>query len=335
MFNAIFAGRSDSSLFNNVYNDDVKQILYRNLNFAKIQLEYDNFKENKDILKSIEYIFAYWGMPHFSEQEISEYFPSLKAIFYSAGSVQGFALPFINCGVKVFSAAPGNAIPVAEFASAQIILANKGYYQGVIKYKNEGCQSAHSYCHSFSGNYGNKIGILGAGMIGKEVIRILKSYNLQLFVFDPFLSIEKANELGVRLTSLQDIFSECSVISNHLANKIQTQGLLNYSLFSKMQDKCTFINTGRGAQVVESDLIRSLKEKPNRTALLDVTFPEPPIEGNELYNLGNVFLTPHIAGSMNNEIARMGIDMCEEYLAFSEGKPTRYEVTLEMLKIIA
>ena len=72
-----------------------------------------------------EYIFSTWGMPSFTEEEIKTYLPALKAVFYGAGSVQGFARPFLHSGVKVFSAWAANAVPVAEYTVAQIILAGK------------------------------------------------------------------------------------------------------------------------------------------------------------------------------------------------------------------
>lgn len=335
MYNAIFAGEKDGFQLRKVYVDEIRQNMKSKLSIFEVLITHNNFKDYKEDLKSVEYLFSTWGMPGFDEEEITEYFPSLKAVFYGAGSVQGFARPFLKCGVRIFCAASANAVPVAEFTSAQIILANKGYYQGTFKYRNRGWQPAREYCNNFPGNYGGNIGILGAGRIGKEVIRLLKPYNLRINVFDPFLSREEASFLGVKVTGLEEIFSECPVISNHLANNSKTQGILNYKLFSLMTDNGTFINTGRGAQVVEADLIRALKEKPDRTALLDVTFPEPPIEGNELYRMENVFLSPHIAGSTGDEVARMGNCMYEEFLAFSEGRLLTFEVTLDMLETMA
>ena len=144
-------------------------------------------------------------------------------------------------------------------------------------------------------------------MIGKMVINRLKTQldRIEVLVFDPFLSDERAEKLGVEKCSLERIFSECSVISNHLANNAQTKGMLNGKLFSLMQDYATFLNTGRGAQVVEADMIKALLDVPTRAAVLDVTFPEPPEADSPLYTAPNVFLTPHIAGSLGNEVHRM------------------------------
>lgn len=285
--------------------------------------------------RDTEYIFSTWGMPGFTEDEIKENFPSLKAVFYAAGSVQEFARSFLICGVKVFSAWAANAVPVAEYTVAQIILANKGFFSSSRLAKTGDRRAAAQNSQAYPGNYGVKIGIIGAGMIGKLVIRMLKQYNLEVLVFDPFLPDETAAELGVEKVSLERVFKECQVVSNHLANNKQTKGMLNGKLFETMQPYATFINTGRGAQVVEQELIDILKLRPDLTALLDVTFPEPPEEGSELYSLKNCILTPHIAGSAGNEVRRMGAYMETEYQNFIQNRPCKYEVTMEMLKTMA
>ena len=172
-------------------------------------------------------------------------------------------------------------------------------------------------------------------MIGKLIIEMLNPYRLEVLVFDPFLPDEKAAELGVEKCSLQRIFSECDVVSNHLANNQQTQGMLNGELFRRMPENATFLNTGRGAQVVEQDLIDVLTSRPDITAVLDVTEPEPPVEGSPLYTLENCVLTPHIAGSSGEEVHRMAEYMLGEYKKHTNGEPTQYEVTLKMLETMA
>ena len=164
---------------------------------------------------------------------------------------------------------------------------------------------------------------------------MLCAYNFKILAYDPFLPQEKADELGIELASLEKIFSECTVISNHLANNPQTVGMLDKRCFDKMLPNAAFINTGRGAQVVEDDLIAAMKAEPGRIALLDVTFPEPPKPESELYTVPNIVLTPHIAGSLHNEIHRMAEFMYEEYTAFDKGEPTRYSVSLKMLETMA
>jgi len=283
----------------------------------------------------VEVIFSTWGMPVLTEEEIARCLPNLKCLFYGAGTVQKFARPFLRRGVKVFSAWAANAVPVAEYTVAEIILANKGYFLTHRLYHQSGKAVAKKAFEKCRGNYGETVGIIGAGMIGKLVINMLKAYNLRVLVFDPFLSDEKSAELGVEKCELPELFERAFVVSNHLANNAQTKGMLTYDHFRRMRENAVFINTGRGAQVVEEDLVRILRERPDLTALLDVTDPEPPVEGHPFYTLANCLLTPHIAGSAGDEVRRMGEYMLREYQAYLAGEACKFEVTEAMLATMA
>ncbi len=282
-----------------------------------------------------EFIFSTWGMPQFTEQEIKENLPNLKGVFYAAGSVQYFARPFLNCGVKVFSAWAANALPVAEYVMSAILLSCKGFLPLCRKMSEGDGADARAHRTDFRGNFGENVGIIGAGMIGKRVIELLKPFKLNVMVYDAFLPDSQAEELGVTKCSLETLFENCYVISNHLADNEQTKGMLNYSLFAKMRKNATFINTGRGAQVVEEHLAKVLNERPDITALLDVTIEEPPRSEHPFYALKNCFLTPHIAGSNGDEVHRMAEYMIEEFFRVISNEPTKYEVTPKMLDTMA
>ncbi|MBQ9079899.1 MAG: hydroxyacid dehydrogenase [Clostridia bacterium] len=282
-----------------------------------------------------EYIFSTWGMPVFSTNEIRNCFPSLKCLFYAAGTVQKFARPFLECECHVFSAWAANAVPVAEYTVSQILLANKGFFTHAYLMNRRQVAESKRLNAVYPGNYNVKIGLIGCGMIGSLVAEMLGQYKTEVMVFDPFLPPEKAAKLGVTVASLDQIFSCCSVVSNHLANNAQTQAMLNYSHFSALPPYATFINTGRGAQVVESDLVRALTERPDLTALLDVTYPEPAELSHPFYDLPNCFLTPHIAGSLGNEVHRMAEYMYDEFVNFTSGMPCCWEVTEKMLETMA
>lgn len=318
-----------------VYTSEVLEELDRTAGLEKRSFTKNEVLEQADAFGDVTTIFSTWGMPVFSEDEIRRIFPKLEALFYAAGSVQAFARPFLNCGVKVFSAWAANAVPVAEYTVAQIILANKGFFLAGRMMSSGQPLDGQRLAGKYPGNYGETVGIIGAGMIGKLVIRMLRSYNLKVKVFDPFLPDETARELGVCKCGLEELFAACQVVSNHLANNEQTKGMLKKEHFEAMKPYATFLNTGRGAQVVEDDLVSVLETRPDLTAILDVTSPEPPKEGHAFYRLPNCILTPHIAGSSGDEVHRMAEYMAEEYRLFSAGLECRYEVTMEMLQTMA
>ena len=331
---AIFLCEKTDKIFS-VFTDETVSELQKLTDIEKKVYIKEEVLRDPALFSDIAFIFSTWGMPEFTEDEIKLCFPSLKCVFYGAGTVQSFARPFLNSGVKVFSAWAANAVPVAEFTVAQIVLANKGYFLTNRIYHKKGSQAAKDAFKKCNGNYGETVGIIGAGMIGTLVIQMLKQYNVKVIVFDPFLPDEKAAGLGVEKCGLAELFERAFVVSNHLANNEKTKGILHYDYFCRMRENAVFINTGRGAQVVEKDLVRILDERPDLTALLDVTYPEPPADNHPFYTLPNCLLTPHIAGSAGDEVARMGEYMLDEYRAYLNGESCKYEISLKMLETMA
>lgn len=319
----------------NVFSDKVIEELKATAGLDPQKRGKQDIIKAPDAFCDTEYIFSTWGMPQLTAEEIKKYFPSLKCVFYAAGTVQYFARPFLECGIRVFSAWAANAVPVAEYTLSQILLANKGFFKTCLLQSRGNTALSDKLKPEYRGNYGCSVGIIGAGMIGSMVAELLKGYKLSVKVFDPFLSDERARELNVEKCGLRELFASCQTVSNHLANNAQTKGMLGYELFSSMPPYATFINTGRGAQVIEDELVRALSERPDLTAVLDVTEPEPPKQGHAFYSLDNCFLTPHIAGSIGDEVCRMAEYMAEEYSRFISGGKCLYEVTPKMLETMA
>ena len=203
------------------------------------------------------------------------------------------------------------------------------------RYRDHDRDDAKRFVASQPCNYRIRVGLLGAGMIGRMVAERLRAYEYEVLIYDPFVSDETLAALGARRATLEEIFSTCQIISNHVANLPSTVGMIDEKLLRSMLPNATFINTGRGAQVDEAALACAMEECPNRTALLDVTFPEPPDADSPLLRLPNVFLTPHIAGSLGQEVARMGAYMADECARILSGEAPRYEVTPAMLETMA
>ena len=293
----------------------------------------NNMEEHLPHLRDVEAVFSTWGFPNMTSEQIDA-LPNWKILFYGAGSVKAFAQPLLERGIRVVSAAHANGVFVAEYTMAQILLAQKGYFRTVRGIDGAQKRQINAQIPPF-GNYDSRVGLIGAGHIGRMVIDLLSRHRAKVMVYDPFLSAEDARALGVTSASLEELFAECEVVSNHAPNIPETVGMLTYDHFSRLQKGATFINTGRGATVNEPDMIRFLSERRDVCALLDVTWPEPPAAGSPFYTLPNVFLTPHIAGSIGREVRLMG-ELCrEEFARYQKGEPLRYEVTLDQLPRLA
>ena len=317
-----------------VFPEQIRAVLAQRYELCDVVLSKGNLNQYADFARQTQFLFATWGMEHFTTEEIRGYFPNLKAVFYAAGSVQGFAEEFLDSGVRVFSAWRANAIPVAEYTYAQIILAAKGFYRAARR-SRWAYSSAARYSDRCGGNYGTKIGLIGVGSIGSLVAEKLRANDVQVLYYDPFLSAERAEALGIHAADLEEIFSTCDVISNHLANKEELTGILSGALFDKMKPYATFINTGRGRQVDEKGLARAMKKVKTRTALLDVTTREPAPPLGRLARCRNIILTPHIAGSNGREVVRMAQFMLEEAARVESGEPPLFEVLPDMLQTMA
>ena len=169
------------------------------------------------------------------------------------------------------------------------------------------------------------------GAVARELVTLLKPFHVEILAVDPYLSPENAKELGVKIVTMEEAFAQAYIVSNHLPNLPELKGVLNRALFASMRPDATFINTGRGAQVDEADLIEISKLRPDITSLLDVTDPEPPSPGSPLYNLPNVQCSSHIAGGLNDELRFFGDCVIDEFERYANGQPLLYAESLELL----
>ena len=327
---AFFGNRED--LLTHVYPESRIHRLKALADVHPVIVGKENLDDQLPELSEVEYIFSTWGMPRLRSAQIKQ-MSALKMVLYGAGTVKYFAEPLLQQGIRVVSAWAANGIPVAEFTVAQMTLASKGYFGLTRRLMSEGASAWKPT--KAQGNYEVELSILGAGMVGREVIRRLSYHNANILVFDPFLSEADAKKMGVTLVGLSEAFERGYVVSNHLANVPETENMLRREHFLSMSTGSTFINTGRGMTVDEAGMIEALKTREDITALLDVTRQEPAAEDSPLYQLNNVWLSPHIAGSIGREVVRMADFVLDEFERELKGEPLLYEVTLEQLPTMA
>lgn len=332
MKKAAFFGNSSVNL-DRVYAFGRKEQVASLVDLYEHVITEENLNDHIDALSDLQYIFTTWGMFVPTEEQLDR-MPKLEAVFYAAGSVKGFAEPFLKRGIRVISAANANAEFVADFAASQIQLGAKGFFHN---FRCGGYNSlATRNSRDIEGMFEIHIGLIGAGFVGRKVISRLRDLpSIHLMVYDPFLTEEGATALGVKKASLEELFSRCLIVSNHAPNIPETVKMLRYEHFSAMMKNSTFINTGRGATVDEDDLTRALSERPDIVALLDVTWPEPPLEDSLLLNLPNIFYTTHIAGALGNEVCYMADLVIEDLKKIEAGEEPVYAVSLEALARMA
>lgn len=286
-----------------------------------------SIRENLEVLREVEVIFSGWGGPRMDE-EFLRHAPNLKAVFYGAGSIKGIVSEaFWERGVIVTSSYAANAVPVAEFCLAQILFSLKLGWRYLRLTREE---KTWAKPWRTPGAFGSKVGLVSLGMIGRLTLDLLKPFDLEILVYSTSLTPDKAAGMGVRLVSLEELFAESHVVSLHTPSLPSTQGMINGKLIRSMREDATFINTARGAVVNEPELVEALRDRPDLTALLDVTAPEPPVPGSPLYDLPNCLLTPHIAGSMDAECRRLGQYAVDEMKRFLQGEPLQWQITREM-----
>jgi phosphoglycerate dehydrogenase-like enzyme len=292
----------------------------------------DCVKQNPGILRDVDVIFSGWGAPRM-EQEFLDAARNLKAVFYGAGSIKGIVTDaFWDRGIVITSAYGANAIPVAEYTLSQILFCLKRGWYFALSIKAHG---EYPPKDNVPAAYGSTVGIISLGMVGRRVCELLRTFDLKVIAYDPYISSESAADLNVELCSLEDIFREADVVSLHTPWLKETEGMITGAHLESMKPYATFINTARGAIVQEEEMIRVLQKRADLQAVLDVTYPEPPLPGSPLYSLSNVVLTPHIAGSMGAECRRQGQYMVEELRRYINGEPLRWGITREKAVILA
>lgn len=273
---------------------------------------------------AIEVIVTSWGMPQLTPEFLALY-PRLRAVFCGAGSARGFVTEASwQRSIRIITAAATNAMPVAEYAFAHTILGLKRAW-----FQASTMRAEHRFVRAGpvpKGTYGSTVGLLALGHIGQLMAQRLRTIDVKVLAYDPYLSPDSAQALGVTLAPLDEIFSHSDVVSCHLPLIPETEGMLGGTYFRRMKPDSVFINTARGQVIIETEMIGVLRERPDILAVIDVTDPDPPPRDSALFDLPNVFLTPHIAGSLGPECRRLGTSIAGDVEKFILGLPIDNEI---------
>lgn len=318
-------------LFEKVYSADTRRKINRMLDETKFVEAIE--EADPAFLKEVEYLFGGWGTPELNKETL-DMMPNLKVIFYAAGTMKHVLTDEVwNRGIRVTNASVANSIPVAEYTLAAILFSLKSAWRLMYETKVEK-KYPFGTMQDVPGAYKSKVGIVSYSNIGRRVIDLLKPFDLDILVYDPYVDPASAED-KVDFVSLEELFEASDVVSLHTPLLPETKGMIDGDLFSRMKKDATFINTARGAIVNEKEMLDVLAERQDLTAVLDVTTSEPPAEDSPLYDLKNVILTPHIAGSSGKERERLGDTMLQELLNYEQDGHLEFELVKNVYERMA
>ncbi|MFD9035115.1 hydroxyacid dehydrogenase [Streptomyces sp. NPDC059567] len=271
-------------------------------------------------LAEAEVLLTCWGAPPLTAAVLDRA-PRLRAVVHAAGSVKHHITDACwKRGLAVTSAAAANALPVAEYTLAAILFAGKRILPSSLRYGAVRADDAWTAESAAWGNYRRTVGLIGASRIGRRVIDLLRPFDFEVLLYDPYMETAEARALGVELVDLDALCARSSIVSVHAPQLPATYRMIGAPQLASMPDGATLINTARGSLIDESALLPHLR-RGRLHAVLDVTDPELPPPDSPLWTLPNVLLTPHVAGSLGNELHRMADQALEEVARYGRGEP--------------
>lgn len=212
-------------------------------------------------------------------------------------------------GILVVNSPEGNTIAAAEHALAMMLSLSRH-----IPEANQSVKNSKWDRKSFVGTevYKKTLGIVGLGKIGSHVASVGRAMGMKLLAYDPFISMERAAQLGCRLVEMDVLLQESDYISLHIPKTEQTTHLINARALTKMKRTARIVNCSRGGIIDEQALLEALRAGEIAGAALDV-FESEPLGESELRTLGkNVILTPHLGASTEEAQINVAIDVAEQ-----------------------
>ncbi|HET6832728.1 MAG TPA: hydroxyacid dehydrogenase [Acidimicrobiales bacterium] len=285
-----------------------------------------------EVLAAADVLLGHWGCSRLDKAFLDRA-PRLGMFAYAAGTMRGVVTPATFARVpRITSGAAANAVPVAEFTVAAIVWANKGAF--VERERLRGVEVPPVGRRHPVGNWGKRVGLVGASHVGRAVVSLLRPYRCEVVVADPYLADDEAERLGVRRVDLDSLLATSDVVSLHAPALPATERMIGAPELGRMMNGATLINTARGVLVDHEALTAELRTG-RLSAVLDVTDPEPLPAGHPLLALANCVVTPHLAGSQGTELGRLADLVIEEIRRFAAGQPPLHPVGADDMERVA
>lgn len=291
-------------------------------------LDLDEHWTEADLIGSVgdvDICMTHWGCPQFTAA-VLDAAPRLKLIAHCTGSVANLVSPAVyDRGIKVCSANNVMARYVAEGALAymmeglRLIALHDGWMKSGELWKQ--------YAPGVRSLFGARVGLIGLGAVGMELLSLLKPFDVSVKLYDPYIPVSAlAAHPNVSLCELKEALAWGDVISLHASLTQETRHMIGAKELRLVKDGTVLVNTARGAVVDEAALASELGTG-RFSAVLDVYELEPLPPDSPLRGMQNVVLLPHMAGLPSRD--RMTFAMIEEVGRFLEGQPLQHEIPYE------
>jgi D-3-phosphoglycerate dehydrogenase len=246
--------------------------------------------------------------------EVVEVASNLKVIGRAGTGVDNINLEAAtNKGIVVMNTPGGNSVSVAELAMGLMLAVARAVPQASTSTK-EGKWDKKSFTGVELKD--KTLGVVGFGKIGMEVAKRARAFQMNVLVYDPYVSERLAQDLSVKLVSLDELFAGSDLITLHVPLVEATRNLINAHSIATMKAGVRIINTARGELIDEADLAAALDSGKVAAAALDVLSAEPPAPDNPLPKHPKVIVTPHIAASTAEAQEMVGVEIAEQVRGF-------------------
>jgi phosphoglycerate dehydrogenase-like enzyme len=251
-----------------------------------------------------------WGSRGLAE-EVFLTAPDLRIVAHSAGSVKFLVTPtmieqyLLPRGIVIFSGNQAIALNVAEASVGMLIMMARRWVDHNAHYHQTGQWASPDIPRNGQYLRGCKLGLISASAVAREVIRLLEPWDIEFLVYDPYLTEEASETLGVRKVGLNELFEQADHVSVHTPKLPETDKLIGRDQLRRLKDGAAFVNTSRGSVIDEEALIEEAQTGRIFVAL-DVTEPEPPAPDHPFQYLPNVVISPHTAGAGYYGYLRIG-----------------------------
>ena len=291
-----------------------------------VQNPYDHnlsVDEVLELAKDADVLITCWGTCLYHKADV-EKMPNLKLIAHFAGSVAPVvAQDVYETNVKVISGNDVFAKSVAEGCLCYTLAALRRLEHYMDVMRTGGFKETVFYNR---GLFGKKLGIVGFGAIARHYLNLVRWFDLEVLIYSSHLSDEEAAKYGGRTASLEEIFSECDVISIHASNTPKTRGMITRELMERMKPDALLVNTARGAVIDEPAMFEMLLAGKFYAAL-DVYAEEPPAPDAPIRQCKNALLMPHMGGPTMDMRSVVALEVSKDIARLGRGEELQYEIT--------